>query len=327
MSRSDLRKLWASLAAPAGGGEYTFSTARIPGSGNLRVGRSQTAIALLIPSSASNIPSAPIELKNLAVRFETRCRLTEEGQLSEANFTLVRCLAGDPLLTNVFMDAIQAFLIHSAIEGSTSIVSFVNDLVELFMALSEPASSSTIGVWGELFLIAFSTNPDLLLEAWHGLPQERHDFGAQNERIEVKTSTHKRQHTFGLRQLQSVNQIKLWIASIVTEPSAAGTSIFELIAMIAARSSDPAASSTLVRKTAQALGSETTHWKTVRYDTAMAESTLTFLPSDTIPRPSCPSDRILDVNFTVNLEGLASRETVEDGSLRLGATPVKLGRG
>ena len=91
-------------------------------------------------------------------------------------------------------------------------------LIELFRAMTTPSRKSVQGLWAELFLIAQSRQPTILVDAWHMLPEDRYDFAMDDQRIEVKSfSGSLRQHHFSLEQLQPPEGVKTLIASMLVE--------------------------------------------------------------------------------------------------------------
>ena len=91
------------------------------------------------------------------------------------------------------------------------------------------AKRGYIGLWGELFLIASSSNELKVLEAWHNHDEDKYDFYNDNEAVEVKcTTSGDRKHQF--RHHQLVSKIEgHYVASILTKPkSIKGLSVSDL---------------------------------------------------------------------------------------------------
>ena len=91
------------------------------------------------------------------------------------------------------------------------------------------AKRGYIGLWGELFLIATSSDQIKLLEAWHNHAEDKYDFYDDNEALEVKCTTGgDRKHQF--RHHQLVSKIEgHFVASILTKPkSSKGLSVLDL---------------------------------------------------------------------------------------------------
>lgn len=81
------------------------------------------------------------------------------------------------------------------------------------------AEEQEIGLYGELLVLESllrDGDPDRAVGAWIGPLHEEHDFAFEDARVEVKTtSTEHRIHLItGLRQLEPVEGIPLWLLSI-----------------------------------------------------------------------------------------------------------------
>jgi hypothetical protein len=318
-SQPDLRAEWAGLNAPQASGGLTFATVAIPGASAARLGRSATGPALLFEISEPIPLAAPIVLKNLAVKFNALCRIEHDGQLQEGRFTVVMCTTMDTNLHEIFLDALQNFVNRPLFGDEKQITAVIGALVELFRALNRSPLTSVLGLWGELFLMSVASDCDLLLDAWHIMPNDRYDFAYGSERIEVKTTVGRRQHTFSLDQLQPPRGVELTVVSIVTESSAAGATIQDLISIISDRSAIPDAVSRLVNSAAKALGADISEWGTQRYDPARAVERLAFFSPSEVPKPVVASARVLDVRFRVDLEGIQPSPPSAIGDLRVAA--------
>ncbi|MBX7134342.1 MAG: PD-(D/E)XK motif protein [Fimbriimonadaceae bacterium] len=320
-STFSLLALWRTLATPKDGGDLAFTAMPIPGHPGARLARSAEGPAILFEISGQAAHLAPIVLRNLSVKHNARCRIEDGGQVQEGQFTVVMCTSQDPGLHGLFLDAIQPLLGRVDSSDPRVVTAVVNALVELFRALGRPAETSVLGLWGELFLISVASDPDRMVGAWHVMPNDRYDFAFQDQRIEVKTTVGRRHHTFSLVQLNPPKGVEAAIASIVTEVSAAGATVRELIATICDRALSSEVASQLLISTSKVLGSDIAAWGDSRYDQARAAESLRFFPSKLIPQPRCPSERVWDVTFRADLEGLQSLPLPLPRELGAAATP------
>ena len=81
--------------------------------------------------------------------------------------------------------------------------------------MTDSPTNTVNGLWSELFLIENSTNPKELINYWHNLPEEKFDFNAGKERIEVKSSSSfERKHIFSAEQLNPPSDTQVLIASV-----------------------------------------------------------------------------------------------------------------
>lgn len=300
---TDLKAIWASLPSPSSKDGLSFTTAEIPDVEGVRLGRGTAGPALLFEVTEPPVPRAPIELKNLSARFHVTCRVEHERRSTQGRFTVVVCTSPNANLHGLFLDALEP-LLGSVAGTSDSIPRIIESLVELFRRLDRSPQTSIPGLWGELFTIAIAKDPDPLLLAWHQLPNDHYDFAQGSDRLEVKTTVGHRSHTFSLEQLRPPNGISLWIYSIVTESSAAGSTILDLVTLAAARCTTPDAASRLMEGAVQALGADVSAWKSTRYDLARAVESRRLLPGSAIPCVSDPPSEVSKVKFEADLTGV-----------------------
>lgn len=198
----------------------------------------------------------------------------------------------------------------------------MTSVVELFRGLQSTPRTSIQGLWGELLLIAESSNPDLAAGAWHALTSDRFDFAHEGERLEVKTSMRQRRHHFSLEQLQQPEGAKAYVASIVVESSAAGSTIPELLHKIGVRCTEKGKVVRVATDAVKTLGSETRNWSSSRFDVQSALRSTRILPAADVPSV-VPSSGVQDVRFVVNLEeaNLPSSNPAGSGALVRALSP------
>jgi hypothetical protein len=309
MATQRLRSLWAGLQRPTDGSDLAFATVPIPGTPSVRLGRGRVGPALLMEQPLPGTPRANIELKNLVVLFNATCRVESGGPAHDGLFTVVSCTSPDANLHDLFIQALEPLLRAPEMTDPGALPALIDSLAELFHGLTRPPVTSVIGVWGELFLMTRAANPDLLLDSWHQLPNDRYDFASDSQRLEVKTTVGSRRHHLSLDQLSPPAGVQLVVCSIVTESTAAGSSVHDLMDEVASRCASSSAASRLVRGVAQALGSEVTEWSKMRYDTSRAAESLRLVRGDAVPRPGAPPPQVSDVRFVVDLTGVVGAPT------------------
>jgi hypothetical protein len=312
-----LRELYASLSTPAEPG-LVFAVVDLPGVGGVRLGRSTGGPAVLVELDGIDHKLSSIELRNLSLQPNVTCRTHTAFGVSEGLFTVCACTTQDLRLQELFLDALQCLVPAEGFGVPSDLRSALEGLVELFSALQRAPKTSVLGLWGEIFLMGESADPDVLLDAWHQLPNDHYDFARGHQRVEVKTTVGRRQHSVSLDQLTPPAGVEVVLASVVTESSAAGSSVVDLIAAVAARCTAPDASARLLTGASQALGADVQRWSEHRYDVSRARESLRLLPADSIPRPTADDPRIWDVRFRVDLEGLDVASTPLLGELTQG---------
>jgi hypothetical protein len=273
-------------------GGLVFSVATAPGIAPVRLGKSiEGEPAILFRSNEVASQRAPIELRHLSVLFGARCRVSgesEEEEEEEAHFTVVWCHGDDPL-QDYFM--LMAKTLLSALgpdANETSVEKTVLSFVELFRAAAKSPAYALRGLWGELLVIARSADPVTVLRAWHIAAIERFDFGAGNQRVEVKTAGRaSRRHHFSLEQLV-VPDLEVCVASIQVEPSAAGPSLRQLVDDVASRLTQADDAIRLTTTVGAVLGTDWTEYSSARFDDTLAFSSLRFYRADAVPRVILP---------------------------------------
>ena len=103
---------------------------------------------------------------------------------------------------------------------------------------AESVSPETVqGLWAELLLIAYSTDPDLLIQSRGTRTLTRvYDFAFAHERLEVKSARGAyRRHHFSSSQLPARAGIDLTVASVLTQRVAGGATLWDLLQRLSAR--------------------------------------------------------------------------------------------
>ena len=203
-----------------------FSVQRIPGCKTQFVGRSvdsHPAFLIELPVTMR----APIALQNLRVTFGVQCRLSLTGEERTTVAAIFDCLSDDKEMQKYFLvTAGHALAALGDQPTPDDIVKTIDALVSLFQRLTRPSKRDAQGLFGELFVINLSANPELLVGSWHSDPMERFDFAVEDIRLEVKTSaTRLRRHEFSLEQcLPPPGTIGI-LVSLFVESSGGGLSL------------------------------------------------------------------------------------------------------
>lgn len=189
-----------------------------------------------------------------------------------------------------------------------------------------------IGFWGELFVIAYATNPPLLVRAWRQAPEARFDFASGLERLEVKTAAGRiRAHHFSLTQLAFPQTLQVLIASVLVERSAAGPSIGELLMAIKSTVATDAAQLLHVDSVvASSLGAEASNAMDERFDDELARESLAFFSPVDVPQPPGPMPpAVSGVQFVADLSSaptMTDHAPIPASGLLAAATRRRAGR-
>jgi Putative PD-(D/E)XK family member, (DUF4420) len=249
---------------------------------------------------------SPIVLEHLTVQADVECVIRSgDGSSRQERCIVVRCRSGDRRLHEYFLRSSAAVVLSVGPDPSPKQVrEAVDTLVELFRVMSTLPKRSTQGLWAELFVMWQARDVMCLARAWHTEPEDRYDFCAGDERLEVKSaSQHRRIHEFSLEQLRPPAGIRVAVASLLVEPSAGGMSLRDLADIIRRRiAGDVELSLRFDRLLAQALGNAWRNASESRFDEALAGSSLQFYRADAVPAVPLPVPReVTDVRFRADL--------------------------
>ena len=296
--------------------EDRFAASPIPCYEPHRLGKDALGRPLLLISTLNirvqNQPP-PIVLEHLRVQYNLNCRVSRpDGTFEEGVFTLVHCTEADATLQDYFLKVMSTIVISLGDEPAQSDVAHaMNQLIELFRAMALSPRKSVQGLWAELFLISQAGQPAILVDAWHTVVKDRYDFAMDDQRIEVKSfSGGIRLHHFSLEQLHPPEGVKVLITSVSVESSQAGLSITDLREQIQTRlSSNLDALLHIDRVIALTLGDAWQQASDARFDERLAEESLAFYETSTIPSvdPNLPSG-VSGVHFRSDLTEIPKTE-------------------
>ena len=289
--------------------ESQFLAILIPGYEPHRLGKDAQGRPLLLISTLNarrqNHPS-PIVLEHLSVQYNLNCRVSRsDSTFEEGLFTVVHCTGEDTTLQNYFLKVASTVVVSLGDQPTQSDVAHaMNQLIELFRAMTKAPQKSVQGLWAELFLISQARQPAILVDAWHTVVEDRYDFAMNDQRIEVKSfSGNVRLHHFSLEQLHPPGGVKALVASLSVESSQAGISIADLRGKIQTRLGSNLDSLLHIDKIiALTLGDAWQQASDARFDERLAEESLAFYETSAIPsvNPNLPSG-VSGVHFRSDL--------------------------
>jgi hypothetical protein len=259
---------------------------------------------VLVPSEPGQKVGTPLILQNLQSFPHAACIVREPGaEPRSGNFTVVRCTSASSVLRERFVAL--ARLLPSF--GCPTIREAIEVLVELFEAAQRPPTAGELGLWGELAVIARSSDPVRLLEAWHGEPSEALDFVSGLEALEIKTTRGEvRRHRFGLTQLRPSDGRQVWVLSILAVPSASGETVPDLVNRIVPTLAGRGdLQLKLERQAAKWLGSAWSPTEQTRYDLEASLASARVFRADDVPAIALPLPLAISrVEFEVDLTGV-----------------------
>lgn len=264
---------------------------------------------LFLKSEPRRHPRTPIRLMNVVGEFDRKYSLTLEGDGESVVcfFTTFRCVPEAVGLHPYFVEMMVAIAaLQSAPLSEGQVDDVVASLVELFKPGRAAGQSTVAGLWGELLVIAASSDAAAYVQAWHLDPSDSFDFAFSERRIEVKSSEKQiREHEFSLGQVAERRDGD-YVASVLLKRSAAGASTLEFAEQIAATLEDSGRAKLwgLVLRT---LGEDATITNDVRYEIKFAKDNLRFVTVDRIPAPILTQQErqyISHVRYRANIESI-----------------------
>ena len=288
----------------------------IPGFERHRLGKDLQGSPVLLLSTVEAIGQfrpAPIELEHLVVQHDIECRISRpDGSVEAGRFSVIRCPTGDGALQEYFLTvAAPIVMLVGAAPSAHDVSNAIERFIELFRQLTEPSRKSVQGLWAELFCIARTREPAIMLSSWHQSPEALYDFSAGNQRLEVKSASGGvRRHYFALAQLKPSTGTEALYASLFVERAGGGTSVMQLADRIRGQiGASPELLLHLDRIIGLTLGN---NWRAAiedRFDQELAAQSLAFFEADVIPsvNPELPPG-VSDVRFRSDLSGCTSAD-------------------
>lgn len=285
----NLIDLYDSLSLPENDSKV-FNATPIPDYPNFRVAIDFEGNAVLLLSVSKKIKDLSLKnfrLKYLKLEQNIECKIHENDSLKLQTFTVITFRCSDRNLQEYFL-RISETLVKTVGQNPTQqqVIDSLKKFVEVFKTLTDSPTNTINGLWAELFLIENSTNPKELINYWHNLPEEKFDFNAGIERIEVKSSSNfERKHIFSAEQLNPPYDTQVLIASVFLKQHNSGYNIQQLIDRISEKvvydfeTADKL--NTIVFRT---LGSSLEHSIGIKFDYEIAQQSLRFYRHQDIDR-------------------------------------------
>jgi hypothetical protein len=244
--------------------------------------------------------------KYLLIQYDVPCTIYDStGVESNRNYTILTLKSREKDVEDYFIELCIVLLQRLGSNPSIEDVKIEYEKLEsIFIKLSKTSKESIIGVWGELFIIETSIDPEYFIDCWHKYPKDLFDFNNGIDKIEVKTTTQKRRvHSFELKQLAQISGSKTLISSIQTIEIDTGISIINLINSIKSKVSTKSFEK-LIEKTFDILGDKIQDSFDTFFDYTVAKGNLKHFETESIPRPDLIPTEVTEVRFTATLENI-----------------------
>lgn len=246
-----------------------------------------------------------IKLKYIELTHNLECKVSENGKSKIDNYSVIIFKSNEETLQNYFLGIAQS-LLNSLSKKPTQkeVFETFKNFIEIFRSLTEIPTKTIQGLWAELMLIEQSKNPETLINYWHNIPEEKFDFNADSQKIEVKSSSNlERVHIFTAEQLNPPNDSQVLIASIFTKQVSNGINVLDLLDKIDNRIKEIELKEKIYRIVSRTLGNTFEQTKKIKYDYDLAKNSLRFYKHQDISkveRINIP-ERVSEVKFKSDL--------------------------
>jgi hypothetical protein len=309
----NLIELYDVLNLPNGNGKI-FNAIQVPEYKNFRVAidiDGNPILLLSVEKKINDIALKNFRLKYLQLEQNIDCRITENAKTSFEKFTVITFISTDRYLKYYFLQIAETLMKSLGNKPTQQeLIETLNRFIEIFRSLSDTPTNTVQGLWAELFLIDNSNNPSTLLNYWHLIPEEKFDFNANSEKIEVKSSaSFERSHIFSSEQLNPPKDTQVLIASIFVRQNSSGINIQDIVESIKAKINNEI---NLVIKLnyiiCKTLGNSLEQSMQIKFDYQIAKDSLMFFMHQEIKKIeeiNIPSE-VSELHYKSNLTGVVA---------------------
>lgn len=254
-----------------------------------KVGVNNDGFPLILIASKTDdtfLTQKNIRLKYLELNHNLECKITEKEKVSFANYSVITFKSDEEILQSYYLGIVENLLKElSKKPTQKEVFETFRSFIEIFRALSIPPKTTIQGLWSELFVIESSKSPETLVYHWHNRPEEKFDFNADTEKVEVKSSSNmERIHIFTSEQLNAPKEKKVLVASVFAKQSSKGKSISDLLNSIIVSLKDDLLIEKLYSIISKTLGSSLEQGFKIKFDYDVAINSLRFYDCETISK-------------------------------------------
>ncbi len=227
-----LKAVYQQLTEKPSGHAYTVAS--IPGYQNVLLGVDLDGHPVLFVRAQEGALEPSLHTKMVSLHIGQNYSVsTTTGKPGIEFLHALYCETGNPTDIETFLVLSEAFLSrHSGdIIEQDDVTSFFRSMVRLFeVTPARDVWSEQLGLWGELFMMSRVRGFRFWLPFWHSDTTRRFDFTYGQRRIEVKTTTRsERIHHFSHRQIYTIEDEEILIASLTVNEDDSGLSLRQLI--------------------------------------------------------------------------------------------------
>lgn len=277
----NLIESYNSLEVPDIGNRNLFNAITLNAFPFVKIATNNEGLPVILISSvadATYITQKNIRLKYLELTHNLECKVSENNNTLFQNFTVIIFKSNQEFLQRYFLGIAETLIKSlSAKPTQQEVLHAFRNFVEIFRTLSDIPTKTLQGLWAELFVIATSKEPSKLLNYWHVVPEEKFDFNADIEKLEVKSSsTLERLHTFSSEQLNPPRDKQVLIASLFVKQSTHGQSISQLVSSIQQKVDNNNLVEKLFTIVSKTLGNTVEQSIKIKFDFDIAKNSLRF---------------------------------------------------
>ncbi|NLR82905.1 PD-(D/E)XK motif protein [Chitinophaga eiseniae] len=312
----NLIELYDTLSIPES--NKVFNAITIPNYPQFRLAvdiEGNAVLLLSVTKRTKDISLKNFRFKHLQLEQNIECKISENKISRLETFTVITFKSADRNLQEYFLRIAETLVkTIGANPTQQQVVDSLKKFVEVFKALTDIPTNTVYGLWAELFLIDNAKNPHALLNFWHNTPEEKFDFNAGIERIEVKSSsTFERKHTFSSEQLNPPSDTQVLIASIFVKQHNSGINIQQLIDSISEKvGNDHNQIDKLHGLVCKTLANTLEHSIGIKFDYEIAKQSLRFYKHQDIEKIEqihIP-DNVFDVHYKSDLSQIVPVDTL-----------------
>jgi len=249
-----------------------------------------------------------IKLRYIELTHNLQCKVLT-NDISESNsYSVIIFKSNEITLQNYFLGVAKSLLNSLSKKPTQKEISEIFKIfIEIFRSLAEPSAKTVQGLWAELILIEQSKKPETLINYWHNFPEEKFDFNADKQKIEVKSSSHlERVHYFTSEQLNPSEDNQVVIASIFTKQVSNGLNLIDLLDKIGARVSENTLLDKVYRIVSKTLGNTFEQAVNTKFDYILAKESLLFYRHQDISKVEKNNipKKVSEVKFKSNLTNI-----------------------
>ena len=289
-----------------------------------KIGVNNEGFPVILISSISDttyLSQKNVRLKYIELTHNLECKISENGTSNFDYFSVIVFKSEQANLISYFLGIVDT-LLQSLSKNPTQkeVFKTFKNFVEIFRSLSDTPTKTLQGLWAELLLIERATNPEVLLNYWHTYPEEKFDFNADLEKIEVKSTCNlDRVHIFSSEQLNPPEDKQILIASIFTKQTTNGITITDLLDSIQNKITEPLLMEKLFSIVLKTLGNSFEHSIRIKYDYDLAVNSLKFYRHQEISKIEKLNipERVFEVKYKSDLTEMPTiiPNTIKDGVL------------